>query len=146
LAYVLENYVHHEWSGNYSDRYGVPSYKNPLVLEAIREASPEARNHELIMRIVWRDYETTPANVERVLTSAELMREGRAALADGVIDFFGWESARAIGKALGRITSELIEPRGRGSNTRRWVFKRPGVSPFEHDDEDRDTYGDNNPF
>jgi hypothetical protein len=146
LAYVLENYVHHEWSGNYSDRYGVPSYKNPLVLEAIREASPEARNHELIMRIVWRDYETTPANVERVLTSAELMREGRAALADGVIDFFGWESARAIGKALGRIPSEFIEPRGRGRNTRRWVFKRPGVSPFEHDDEDRDTYGDNNPF
>ena len=146
FAYVLENYAHHEWNENHSDRYGVPSYKNPLVLEAIREASPEARNHELIMRIVWRDYETTPARGERVLTSTELMREGRAALADGVIDFFGWESTRAIGKALSRITSELIESKGRGSNTKKWLFKRPSISPFEYDDEDRDTYGDDNPF
>jgi len=146
LAYVLENYAHHEWNENHSDRYGVPSYKNPLVLEAIREASPEARNHELIMRIIWRDYETTPATTERVLTSTELMKEGRAALADGVIDFFGWESTRALGKALGRITSELISASGRGSNTKRWIFKRPQHSPFEDDDPNQDTYGDKNPF
>jgi len=79
------------------------------------------------------------------LTSTELMKEGRAALADGVIDFFGWESTRALGKALGRITSELISVSGRGSNTKRWLFKRPKQSPFE-DDGDEDTYSDKNPF
>ena len=145
FAYALESYEPPEWgSDNHADRYGVPSYKNPLVLEALRELSPAGQNHELIMKVVWRDYDTNPLP-QKVFTSAELLAAGNAALADGVVSFFGWEKTRSLGKTLAELEqlSHLITKQGSGSNTKRWVFSRPERSPFS---SQSDKEGEEEPF
>ena len=142
LAYELENYEPPEWGDeNYADRYGVPSYKNPLVLKALREMSSADDHHLNIMKVVWRDYDTNHTN-ERFLTAAELLAAGSAALADGVITFFGWGSTRSLGKVISHLEplSDVIHRKGKGSNTTRWIFTRPERSPFIGHEEEPDLF------
>ena len=83
------------------------------------------------MKVVWRDYDTNPLP-QKVFTSAELLAAGNAALADGVVSFFGWESTRSLGRGVADLEklSELIASQGKGTNIKRWVFSRPERSPF----------------
>jgi hypothetical protein len=119
----------------------VPSYKNPLVLEALRELSPAGQNHDIIMKVVWRDYDTDKSP-HKTFTSSELLAAGSAAKTDGVVSFFGWESAQSLGKAVAQLEqlSHLITKQGSGSNTKRWVFARPERSPFKRGDDDGDVF------
>ena len=144
LAYELENYEPTDWRDeNYADRYGVPSYKNPLVLKALRELSPAAVNYETIMRIVWSDYDTNNDPV-KTFTSAELFAAGTGAMVDGIVPLFGWKSTRSLGRLLGELgqLSELINGKTSGKNTTTWFFKRPEASPFDEDDQNES----NEPF
>ena len=132
FAYALEQYDPPAWGDdNHADRYGVPSYKNKHVLAALREMSPAAQNFEIVMKVAWRDYDTNPLP-QKVFTSAELLAAGNAALADGVVSFFGWESPHSLGKGVSDLekVSELIASQGKGTNIKRWVFSRPERSPF----------------
>ena len=71
-----------------------------------------------------------------MFASAELLTAGNAALADGVVSFFGWESARSLGKAVTDLEklSELITSNGSGKNTKQYVFSRPETSPLESEE------------
>ena len=144
LAYVLENYAPPAWdNANYADRYGVPSYKNPLVLKALRELSPAEVHYETIRKVVWRDYDTNKVEL-KTYTAKQLLALGNAAFADGVVDFFGWESARALGKAIAELAqlSPDINGGAVGKNTAKWHFTRPDVSPLidPDDAEDEDPF------
>ena len=138
FAYVIENYEPPEWgSDNYADRYGVPSYKNPHVLEALRDMSPAGKNHDIIMKVVWHDYDKNLAT-EKTYTSSELLAAGSAALTDGRVGFFGWESPQTLGKTLAELEplTHRFTKRGKGKNTKRWVFNRPEHSPFKSSDDE----------
>jgi len=144
FAYALENYEPPEWGDdNHAFRYGVPSYKNPHILKALRETSPAAVNYETIMKVVWRDYDTKKVGM-KTYTASQLLDLGSAAMVDGVVDFFGWESTRSLGKAIADLAqlSELINKDGKGKNTAKWVFTRPETSPLD----ELDDTGEEDPF
>jgi hypothetical protein len=139
FAYALENWSHKFQTTDKErkkeiTRYSVPSFKHPLVLDALREASGAQSSMNVIFTAVWSgDFENDDVMTKR-FKAGGLLTHGEMAHRAGKVGFWGWESAKSLGKSLAEIstTSDLLTSVGKGRNTKWWHFNKP--SPEQWDD------------
>jgi hypothetical protein len=132
FAYLLENWDHNFQSSDKETnkaitRYSVPSFKHPLVLAALREATGTQSSMDAIFRVVWMDDFENDEMETKCFKAAELQALGKAADNTGEADFWGWKTPRSLGKSLAEIdsTSDLLRSTGSGSNIKIWHFSKP---------------------